>query len=152
MQTSTKSSPRIFHMRPVEPVIVLVLSLSGILFAVGLFLNGVGDLYKTILLFAFGIYGIFVALTIPTQLEIAGSELIIRYLVLKYVVAREDIQSYFLNEQGVNRHTREFVTLYLANSRRINFKNIQEGNPSLLRALEEFTGMKPARDPSETDS
>ena len=83
------------------------------------------------------------------KLEIAGSELIISYLVSKRVIAREDIDSYFLDEQGINRRTRAFVTIHLANGRRIKFKGIKEGNNSLLQALEGFTGFKPAVDSPE---
>jgi hypothetical protein len=146
MQTLTKTSPQIFHMSLVEPLIVLIISLFGISFAVDLFWTGVGDFIKTILLFAISIYGLFVALTMTRKLEITGSELIISYLVSKRVIAREYIDSYFLDEQGINRRTRAFVTIHMADGRRIKFKAIKEGNDSLLQALESFTGLKPAVD------
>ena len=60
------------------------------------------------------------------------------------MIAREDIDSYFLDEQGFNRRTQKLVTIHLANGRRIKFKGIKEGNHFLLQALEGFTGFKPA--------
>lgn len=146
MQASTKPSPQTFHMSLVEPIILLVLSLLGISLSVGLYVTGVGDVIKMILLLAFSLYGVFAALTMARKLEIAGSELIISYLLSKSAIAREDIDAYFLDEQGVNRRTRSFVTIHLVNGRRIKFKAIKEGNASLLEALEDFTGFKPAED------
>lgn len=131
----------------VEPIIILLLSLSGIAYvAVGLFVTGVGDIIKAFLLLAISTYGVFVALTMTRKLEIAGSELIISTLVSKRVIAREDVDAYFLDEQGFSRRTLKLVTIHLVNGRRISFKRIREGNESLLLALEGFTGFKPAED------
>jgi hypothetical protein len=149
MQAPTQSSPTTFHMRLVEPLSVVVISVFGIALAVGLFWIGVGDLIKTILLLVISMYGAFVGLTMTRKLEIAGSELIISPLVSKRVIAREDINAYFMDEQGINRRTRAFVTIHLANGRRFKFKGIKEGNHSLLQALESFTGLKPAEDSPE---
>jgi hypothetical protein len=83
------------------------------------------------------------------KLEIAGSELIVSHLVSKRVIAREDIDAYFLDEQGINRRTRALVTIHLVNGQRVRFKGIKEGNDALLRALEGFTGLKQAVDSPE---
>lgn len=149
MQTSTSNSSQTFHMSLVEPLIVLAFSLFGISLAAGLFLAGIGDFIRTILLLILSLYGVFVALTMTRKLEVAGSELTIHYLLSKRVIAREDIDAYFLGEQGINRRKRTFVTIHLANGSRIHFKAIQEGNEALLKALEGFTGFKPAADPPE---
>lgn len=146
MQVSIKNLPNTFHMSLVEPIVVLVLSLSGISLSVSLYVTGAGDVIKMILLLVISLYGVFVALTMTRKLEIARSELIISYLLSKSAIAREEIDSYFLDEQGVNQRTRKFVTIHLANGRRIKFKAIQEGNDALLKALEDFTGFKPAND------
>lgn len=135
----------------VEPLTILLISLFGIGLAAGLFMEGVGDFFKTILLLAFSLYGIVAALTMTRKLEIAGSELIIHSLISKRVIARQDVDAYSLDEQGLNRRTRKFVTIYLVTGQRIKFKSIKEGNRSLLQALEAFTGLKPAVDsPGET--
>lgn len=130
----------------VEPLIVLIVSLCGVSFAVGFFWTGVGDLIKTIVLLIISMYGLYVALTMTRKLEIWESELIVNYLVSKRVIAREDIDAYFQDEQGINRRTRKFVTIHLVNGQRIKFKAIKEGNDSLLQALERFTGIKQAAD------
>ena len=130
----------------VEPLIILVLSLFGVGLSVGLFIAGVGDFIKTIVLLIISTCGLLVALTMTRKLEIRESELIISYLVSKRVIAREDIDLYFQDEQGVNRRTRKFVTIHLVNGQRIKFKAIKEGNDSLLQALESFTGLKQAAD------
>lgn len=146
MQTSTRNFPQIFHMSLLEPLIILVISVLGMALAADLFWTGAGDVIQTILLLAISMYGAYVGLTMARKLEIAGSELVIRYLVSKRVIAREDIDAYFLDEQGINRRTRTFVTIHLVNGQRIRFKGIKEGNDSLLQALEGFTGLKPAVD------
>lgn len=146
MQTSTKNSPQTFHMSLVEPLVVLVISLLGIAFAMYLFWAGIGDLIKTILLFMISLAGLLVAFRMTRKLEIAGSELIISHLVSRRVIAREDIDAYFLDEQGWNRRTRDFVTIHLVNGQRVRFKGVKEGNDSLLRALEGFTGLPQAVD------
>jgi hypothetical protein len=128
----------------VEPLIVLFLSLSGIALAAGLFMAGIGDFIKTIILLLISVYGLVVALSMARKLEIDATALTISYLVSKRVVAREDIDAYFLDEQGFNRRTRKFVTVHLVNGHRIKFKGIREGNESLLKALENFTGFEPA--------
>ena len=112
----------------------------------GLFWSGIGDLIKTIVLFVISVAGLVFAFRMAIKLEIANSELIISHLVSKRVIAREDIDAYFLDEQGVNRWTRKFVTIHLVNGQRIKFKAIREGNDALLQALENFTGLKPAVD------
>jgi hypothetical protein len=146
MQPSAKNHPQIFHMSLVEPLVVLFISLFGITLAIGLFWSGIGDLIKTIVLFLISVAGLLVAFRVAIKLEIADSELIISHLVSKRVIAREDIDAYFLDEQGVNRRTRTFVTIHLINGQRVRFKGIKEGNDSLLQALEVFTGLKPAVD------
>jgi hypothetical protein len=83
------------------------------------------------------------------KLELAGSALIISHLVSKRVIARKDIDAYFLDEQGVNRRTRAFVTIHLVNGQRVRFQGVKEGNDSLLQALEDFTGLKQAVDSPE---
>ena len=130
----------------VEPVAVLVISLLGVSFAMGLFWSGIGDLIKTMVLFVISVAGLFVAFRMTRKLEIAGPELIISHLVTKRIIAREDIDAYFLEEQGVNRRTRAFVTIHLVNGQRVRFKGIKEGNDLLLQALEVFTGFKQAVD------
>lgn len=149
MQTSTNDFPQTFHMSLVEPLAVLVISLLGITFAFGLFWSGIGDLIKTIVLFVLSVAGLVVSFRMTRKLEIAGSELIVSYLVSKRVIAREDIDAYFLDEQGVNRRTRAFVTIHLVNGQRVRFKGVKEGNDSLLQALEGFTGLKQAVDSTE---
>ena len=149
MQLSTKNSLQTFHMSLVEPIFVLVISLLGVTFAMYLFWSGIGDFIKTIVLFVISIAGLLLAFRMTRGLEIANSELIISRLVTKYVIAKEDIDAYFLDEQGVNRRTRVFVTIHLVDGRRIKFKGIQEGNDSLMQALERFTGLKPAVDSPE---
>jgi hypothetical protein len=146
MQSSNKNSTQTFHMRLVEPTVVLVISLLGLALAMGLFWSGIGDLIKTAVLFLISVSGLFVAFRMTRKLEIAGSELIISHLVSTQVIAREDIDAYFLDQQGWNRRTRDFVTIHLVNGQRVHFKGIQEGNDSLLRALEAFTGLPQAMD------
>ncbi len=146
MQTSSKNFPQTFHMSLVEPTVVLVISLLGITLAMGLFWSGIGDLIKTIILFMLSVAGLLVAFRMTRKLELAGSELIISHLVSRRVIAREDIDAYFLDEQGWNRRTRDFVTIHLVNGQRVRFKGIKEGNDSLLRALEAFTGLPQAVD------
>ena len=146
MQISTKNFPQTFHMSLVEPLVVLVISLFGITLAMSLFWSGIGDLFKTIILFLISVAGLVLAFRMTIKLEITNSELIISHLVSKRVIAREDIDAYFLDEQGINRRTRAFVTIHLVNGQRIQFKGIREGNDSLLQALEGFTGLKPAVD------
>jgi hypothetical protein len=150
MQAPDKKSPQTFHMSLVEPLVILVISLLGIALAMGLFWSGIGDLIKTILLFLISVAGLVAGFSMIRKLEMAGSELVISYLVSKRVIAREDIDSYFLDEQGVNRRTRSFVTVHLADGRRVRFKAVKEGNAALLQALESFTGLKPAVDLPET--
>ena len=155
MQAITKNSPKTFHMNIVEPLVILAISVGGMALAVGLFWSGVGDFIKTILLLVISIYGTFVALTMTRKLDISGSELTVSYLVSTRVIAREDIDAYFLDRQGINRRTRALVTIHLVNGHRIRFKGIREGNESLLRALESFTGLKPAvetEEPAKPDS
>ena len=149
MQPQTKNFPQTFHMSLAEPMIVLVISVFGIILAVGLFWTGVGDLIKTILLLLISMYGAFLGLTMTRKVEIAGSELLISYLVSKRLIAREDIDAYFLDAQGINRRTSSLVTIHLVNGQRVRFKGIREGNDSLLRALEAFTGLKQAMDSPE---
>ncbi len=144
MQSSTKKLSETFHMSLVEPLVVLFVSLGGVNLAMYLFWSGIGDLIKTIVLFVMGVAGLFLAFRITRKLEIAGSELIISRLVSKYVIAKEDVDAYFLDEQGVNRRTRAFVTIHLVDGRRIKFKGIREGNDALMQALERFTGIQPA--------
>ncbi|MGE5375273.1 MAG: hypothetical protein ACM3XO_09465 [Bacteroidota bacterium] len=144
MQQPNKNFPQTFHMSLVEPLVVFVISLLGIALAMGLFWSGIGDLIKTFILFLISVAGLFVAFRMTRKLEIARTELIISHLVSKQVIAREDIDAYFLDEQGINRRTRAFVTVHLVNGHRIKFKGIQEGNDALLQALESFTGLKPA--------
>jgi hypothetical protein len=146
MQPSTRNSPQTFHMSLVEPIAVLVVSLLGITLAMGLFWSGIGDLIKTIILFMISLAGLLVAFRMARKLEIAGTELIISYLVSKRVIAKEDIDAYFVDEQGWNRRTRAFVTIHLVNGQRVRFKGIKEGNDALLHALEVFTGLKQAVD------
>jgi hypothetical protein len=146
MQSSSKNSSQTFHMSLVEPLGVLIISLLGLAFAMGLFWSGIGDLIKTIVLFMISLAGLVLAFRMTRKLEIASSELIISHLVSKRVIAREDIDAYFLDEQGVNRRTRTFVTIHLVNGQRVKFKGIQEGNDKLMKALEGFTGFKPAKD------
>jgi cbb3-type cytochrome oxidase subunit 3 len=133
----------------VEPIFVLVVSLLGITLAMSLFWAGIGDLIKTVILFMISLAGLVVAFRMSRKLEIADSELTISHLVSKRVIAREDIDAYFLDEQGVNRRTRAFVTIHLVNGQRVRFKGIKEGNDSLLQALEAFTGLKQAVDSPE---
>jgi cbb3-type cytochrome oxidase subunit 3 len=149
MQTSTKLPSRTFHMSLVEPTGMLVISLLGIAFAMGLFWSGIGDLIKTIVLFLISLAGLVFAFRMTRKLEIADSELIISHLVTKRIIAREDIDAYFLDEQGWNRRTRAFVTIHLVDGQRVRFKGIKEGNESLLQALESFTGLKQAVEPSQ---
>ena len=149
MQPQTKNFPQTFHMSLLEPVIVLVISVFGIILAVGLFWTGVGDLIKTILLLLISVYGAFFGLAMTRKLEIARSELCISYLVSKRLIAREDIDAYFLDAQGINRRTSSFVTIHLVNGQRVRFKGIKEGNDALLQALEAFTGLKQAMDTPE---
>jgi hypothetical protein len=149
MQTSTKNVSQTFHMSLVEPTVVLLISLLGLALAMGLFWAGIGDLIKTIILFVISVAGLFVAFRMTRKLEIAGSELIISHLVSRRVIAREDIDAYFLDQQGWNRRTRDFVTIHLVNGQRVRFKGVQEGNDSLLRALEVFTGLPQALDSTE---
>lgn len=149
MQKSTKSSPQTFHMNLVEPLAVLILSLLGIALAIGLFWSGIGDLIKTVILFMISLAGLLVAFRMVRKLEIAQTELIVSYLVSKRVIAREDVDAYFLDEQGWNRRTRSFVTIHLINGQRVRFKGIKEGNDALLQALEVFTGLKQAVDSLE---
>jgi hypothetical protein len=144
--SSTKNLSQSFHMSLVEPLILLVISLLGIALAIGLFWSGIGDLIKTIVLFLISLAGLVFAFRMTRKLEMAGSELIISHLVSKRVIAREDIDAYYLDEQGWNRRTRAFVTIHLVNGQSINFKGVLEGNDSLLRALERFTGLKPSVD------
>jgi len=146
MLAPTKHSQQIFHMSLVEPLIIIVLSLCGVGLSAGFFIAGVGDFIKTIVLLLISTCGLLVALTMTRKLEIRKSELIISYLVSKRVIAREDIDAYFQDEQGVNRRTRKFVTIHLVNGQRIKFKAIKEGNDSLLQALEIFTGLEQAAD------
>ncbi len=134
----------------VEPLIILIISVSGMALAVGLFWSGVGDFVKTIVLLVISMFGAYVALTTTRKLEIAGSELTVSYLVSKRVIAREDIDAYFLDRQGFNRRTRAFVTIHLVNGHRIRFKGIREGNEVLLQALESFTGLKPAAEAEDS--
>ena len=147
MQAPTKNSYQTFHMSLVEPLIIFVISVLGIVTAIGIFWLGIGDFIKTILLLAISMYGAYVGLTMTRKLEVAGPELIISYLVSKRVIPREDIDAYFLDEQGINRRTRALVTIHLMDGQRVRFKGIKEGNDSLLQALEGFTGLKPAVDP-----
>ena len=149
MQPSTKNFPQTFHMSLVEPLVVLVVSLLGITMAMGLFWSGIGDLIKTIILFVISVAGLVVAFRMTRKLEVARTELTICYLVSKRVIAREDIDAYFLDEQGFNRRTQKLVTIHLVNGRRIKFKGVKEGNLVLLQALEGFTGFKPAADMPE---
>jgi hypothetical protein len=146
MQPSTRSFAQTFHMSLVEPLVLLAISLLGITLAMGLFWSGIGDLIKTIILFMISLAGLLVAFRMTRKLELADSELIISHLVSKRVIAREDIDAYFLDEQGWNRRTRAFVTIHLVNGQMIKFKGVQEGNDSLLHALERFTGLKQAMD------
>jgi hypothetical protein len=146
MQVSTKNVSRIFHMSLVEPLIVLVISLFGVTFAMSLFWSGIGDLIKTFVLFVISIAGLVFAFGRTRKLEIGSSELIISHLISKRVIAREDIDAYFLDAQGINRRTSTFVTIHLVNGQRVRFKGIIEGNDALLQALESFTGLKPAED------
>jgi hypothetical protein len=146
MQSSTKNVSQIFHMSLVEPLFVLVISLFGVTLAMGLFWSGIGDLIKTIILFLISVAGLVVAFRMTRKLEISGPELILSTLVSKRVIAREDIDAYFLDMQGINRRTRAFVTIHLVNGQRVRFKGIKEGNDSLLQALEGFTGLKQAVD------
>jgi hypothetical protein len=146
MQSSTKNFSQTFHMSLVEPLVMLVISMLGLAFAMGLFWSGIGDLIKTIVLFVISLAGLVFAFRMTRKLEISSSELIISHLVSKRVIAREDIDAYFLDEQGVNRRTRAFVTIHLINGQRVKFKGIREGNDMLLHALEECTGLKPAKD------
>jgi hypothetical protein len=146
MQTSTKNFSQTFHMSLVEPTFMLVISILGTALAMGLFWSGVGDLIKTIILFVISVAGLFVAFRMARKLEIGGSELIISHLVSRRVIAREDIDAYFLDQQGWNRRTRDFVTIHLVNGQRVRFKGVKEGNDSLLRALEGFTGLPQAVD------
>jgi len=125
---------------------MLVISMLGLAFAMGLFWSGIGDLIKTIVLFMISLAGLVFAFRMTRKLEISSSELIISHLVSKRVIAREDIDAYFLDEQGWNRRTRAFVTIHLLNGQRVKFKGIKEGNDMLLQALEECTGLKPAKD------
>ena len=149
MQPSTRNFSQTFHMSLVEPLVLLVISLLGVAFAMGLFWSGIGDLIKTIILFLISLAGLVVAFRMTKKLEIADSELLISNLVSKRAIAREDIDAYYLDEQGWNRRTRAFVTIHLVNGQRIKFKGIKEGNDSLLQALEGFTGVKPAVDSAE---
>jgi hypothetical protein len=149
MQPSNRISSQTFHMSVVEPIVVLVISLLGITFAMYIFWSGIGDLIKTIVLFTVSVAGLLVAFRMTRKLELTGSELVISHLVSKRVIAREDIDAYFLDEQGVNRRTRSFVTIHLVNGQRVRFKGIKEGNDSLLQALEVFTGLKQAVDAPE---
>ena len=146
MQAPTKHSSQTFHMSLVEPLIIFMLSLFGVGLSVGLFMAGVGDFIKTIVLLIISTFGLFVAFTMTRKLEFRESELIVSYLVSKRVIAREDIDAYFQDEQGINRRTRKFVTIHLVNGQRIKFKAIREGNDTLLQALESFTGFKQAVD------
>jgi hypothetical protein len=146
MQPSTKNYSQTFHMSPAEPLVVLVVSLLGIAVAMYLFWSGIGDLIKTVVLFVLSVAGLFVAFRMTRKLELAGSELVISHLVSKRVIAREDVDAYFLDEQGWNRRTQAFVTIHLVNGQRIRFKGVLEGNDALLQALERFTGLKPARE------
>ncbi len=149
MQPSTKNFPQTFHMSLVEPMILLVISLLGITLAVGLFWSGIGDLIKTIVLFMISLAGLVFAFRMTRKLEIANSELVISHLISKRVIAREDIDAYFLDEQGWNRRTRAFVTIHLVNGQRIRFKGILEGNDALLQALESFTGLERATESAQ---
>jgi len=144
MQSSTKNVSKTFHMNRGEPFVVLEISLLGIAFAMGLFWSGIGDLIKTIVLFVISVAGLLLAFRMTIKLDIADSELIISHLASKRVIAREDIDAYFLDEQGINRRTRSFVTIHLVNGQRVHFKGVREGNEALLLALEGFTGLKPA--------
>ena len=146
MQSSTKNFSHTFHMSLVEPLVLLVVSLLGVTLAIGLFWSGIGDLIKTIVLFVISLAGLVLAFRMTRKLEFAKSELIIGHLVSKSVIAREDIDAYFLDEQGWNRRTRAFVTIHLVNGQRVRFKGIKEGNDSLLRALEAFTGLPQVED------
>jgi hypothetical protein len=146
MQSSTKNFSQTFHMSLAEPLVMLVISMLGLAFAMGLFWSGIGDLIKTIVLFMISLAGLVFAFRMTRKLEISSSELIISHLVSKRVIAREDIDAYFLDEQGWNRRTRAFVTIHLLNGQRVKFKGIKEGNDMLLQALEECTGLKPAKD------
>ena len=130
----------------VEPLAVLVISLLGLALAVGLFWSGIGDLIKTIVLFVISLAGLVFAFRMTRKLEIERSELVISHLVSKRVIAREDIDAYFLDEQGWNRSTRAFVTLHLVDGQRIKFKGVKEGNDLLLQALKNFTGLEAATD------
>lgn len=149
MQAPNKNSTQIFHMSLVEPLLVLAISLFGIILAVVLFWSGIGDFIKTIMLFLISVSGLLVALTMTRKVEITGSELVISYLVTRHIIAREDIDAFFLDEQGINRRTRKFVTIHLVNGRRVKFKGVKEGNQYLLQALERFTEFKPAVDSPE---
>lgn len=144
MQASNKNSSNTFHMSLVEPVVIFVISVLGVALAMVLFWSGIGDFIKTILLFLLSVSGLVAASSMIRKLEFANSELVISHLVSKRVIAREDIDAYFLDEQGFNRRTRSFVTIHLADGRRIRFKSVREGNEALMRALESFTGFKPA--------
>ncbi|MGE5463027.1 MAG: hypothetical protein ACM3PS_06720 [Syntrophothermus sp.] len=149
MQAFDNQSPQTFHMSLVEPLVILEISLLGIALAMGLFWSGIGDLIKTIILFMISLAGLLVAFRMARKLEIGSTELVISYLVSKRVIAREDIDAYFLDEQGWNRRTRAFVTIHLVNGQRVRFKGIQEGNDALLQALKAFTGFKQAVDSPE---
>jgi hypothetical protein len=149
METQTKHFPQTFHMSLVEPLAVLIISLLGIAFAIGLFWSGIGDLIKTIILFMISLAGLLLAFRITRKLEIARTELVISYLVSKRIIAREDIDAYFLDQQGWNRRTRSFVTIHLVNGQRVRFKGVKEGNDALLQALEVFTCLKQAVDSPE---
>jgi hypothetical protein len=149
MEPQIKNSPQTFHMSLAEPLVVLAISLLGIAFAMYLFWSGIGDLIKTIVLFMISLAGLLVAFRMTRKLEIARTELVISHLVSKRVIAKEDIDAFFLDEQGWNRRTRALVTIHLVNGQRVHFKGLKEGNDALLQALEVFTGLKQAVDSPE---
>lgn len=151
MQASTQGSPQTFQMSLVEPLILVLIPLSGIYLAVRLLLSRPMEVsfFLPILLLAFCIYGLYWGLTMPRKLEFRENEITIKYLDWKRTVIVSDIKSYSYDKERAGRRTQYFLGIQLHQGRVIKLRDIKGGPRSLLQALEERTGLKPTIDLSD---
>lgn len=151
MREQSYNIPQTFHMSLAEPVILaVIIPVLGIFLSTWLLIAKpiyVG-VWVPIVILILCVLAIFQGMMMPTKMEFQDREIVINYLARKQTINVNDITNYFLDEEKAGRGavsgTRSFVTLQLNAGKKVSFKNIKEGNQSLLESLEKYTGAKPA--------